>query len=158
MVNDFIQTSSRKRQIAWNTFSKNLERWCLVVDGFPVRKREIFDMLYKENDRNQIINIIQDRLTDTFSVEKQISGNAFTVVPHSIEFKPRPEVIGYNAQKVEESNVKLVIHDVVRKELKHISGGIDMNRLGEILNSLAYLIYQKHDYISKEADKLYRPI
>ena len=76
---DIILTSSRKRQLAWNFFSKQLEEYSLIVDGLPARKQQVFDMLYAEGESDSQLLLVQDRKTDIFIIKSHITGNTYSL-------------------------------------------------------------------------------
>ena len=143
--------SSPHRLTALNMFHKHLEHWCVSVDYKPIKKTDLFNLLYEEGERNQLLGIIQDRLTNEFTLKSEDNS-----IVHKVTYKQRDIV--YDAVRQEEENVKSVIKSLITKEMKRINGGIDMNRLNEILNNVSYNIYLKHEFISNEADKLYQPL
>lgn len=156
MGRDMILTSSRKRQLAWNTFHSKLEEWSLEVDGLPARKKQVFDMLYFDDRENPQLRLIQDRHEDHFTVETKIDGNVFIEKAYQVVFKKRSDCAGYNAKLVEEANTKTILNDYTKKGLKVIKGEITTERLAEILNQFAYIVYVNHENIEKQADKLYK--
>ena len=160
-----ILTSSRKRQLAWNTFHSKLEKWSLIVDGLPARKKQVFDMLYREgeNYNNPIgkstqMELVWGRFADHFEIEIPISGNVVQFKTYKVTYAERSDCAGYNAKLVEEANTKTILNDYTKKEMKVIKGEITTERLGEILNQFAYIIYFNHENIEKASDKLYKPL
>jgi hypothetical protein len=148
-----ILRSSRHKQICWNTFNYKLEDWNVFVDGKPCVKLNLFDALYVEGGRNKILDLIQDRMTNEYTCEGQDG-----IETYKITFKPRKDVIEYNPKTEEETHVKEALIGFVGKEMKKISGPMDINQLNDILNNFAYVVYSNHDKISDEADKLYTRI
>ena len=155
---DIILTSSRKRQLAWNFFSKQLEKYSLIVDGLPARKKQIFDLLYWEDSENPQLKLIQDRLEDKFTVDVPISGNCVQEKVYKITYVERSDCGGYNPKQAEENNVKSILKGYVTRQVKPIRGVIDLNRLAELFNDFAFVVYQNHEKIEKQADQLYKPI
>ena len=97
-------------------------------------------------------------MSDHFSVDVLISGNCVQEKVYNITYIERKECNGYNPKLVEENNAKFILKTYVSKYTKPIRGTIDMNRLTEILNDFAFVIYQNHEKIEKETDQLYKPI
>jgi signal transduction histidine kinase len=155
---DIILTSSRKRQLAWNFFSKQLEEYSLVVDGLPARKKQIFDLLYAEGESDSQLLLVQDRKTDIFIIESHITGNTYSLKQYNITYKERSDCKDYNPKQAEENNVKSILKGYVTRQVKPIRGVIDLNRLAELFNDFAFVVYQNHEKIEREADKLYKLI
>ena len=54
--------------------------------------------------------------------------------------------------------VKSILKGYVTRQVKPIRGVIDLNRLAELFNDFAFVVYQNHEKIEREADKLYKLI
>ena len=155
---DVIQTTSYKRQRAWVMFSEALKGYNLYVDGLPARKQQVFDMLYAEGESDSQLLLVQDRKTDIFIIESHITGNTYSLKQYNITYKERSDCKDYNPKQAEENNVKSILKGYVTRQVKPIRGVIDLNRLAELFNDFAFVVYQNHEKIEREADKLYKLI
>jgi signal transduction histidine kinase len=114
--------------------------------------------LYAEGESDSQLLLVQDRKTDIFIIESHITGNTYSLKQYNITYKERSDCKDYNPKQAEENNVKSILKGYVTRQVKPIRGVIDLNRLAELFNDFAFVVYQNHEKIEREADKLYKLI